>query len=193
MTIVEGDQKAPFSIATTLRCRGRRLPLSLDCSTYPWSIPYNAEYWAEASSTIFWVFGMNQPGIEPWSPGPLANTLTIMPMVCRNTIQLIRKGILSVRMGSNTVKQYCAMCICERIHEKWMWHKNFKEEGCLCKAKESARPLQSEEILENLWKRSQNPHSFDEYLIQILLNKFYLAQLEGCFVSFAETMSVLSY
>ena len=28
-----------------------------------------------ASSTIFWVFGMTQPGIEPRSPGPLANTL----------------------------------------------------------------------------------------------------------------------
>ena len=34
----------------------------------------------EASSTIFWVFGMTWPGIEPRSPGSLANTLTIMPM-----------------------------------------------------------------------------------------------------------------
>ena len=33
-----------------------------------------------ASSTIFWVFGMTQPGIEPKSAGPLANTQTIMPM-----------------------------------------------------------------------------------------------------------------
>ena len=32
-------------------------------------------------STIFWVFGMTQPGIEPWSPEPLANTLLIRPMV----------------------------------------------------------------------------------------------------------------
>ena len=30
-----------------------------------------------ASSTIFCVFGMTRPGIEPWSPGPLANTLLI--------------------------------------------------------------------------------------------------------------------
>ena len=30
--------------------------------------------------TIFWVFGKTQPGIEPQSPGLLANTLTIMPM-----------------------------------------------------------------------------------------------------------------
>ena len=34
-----------------------------------------------ASSTIFWVFSMTQPGIEPQSPGPLANTLLIRPMV----------------------------------------------------------------------------------------------------------------
>ena len=25
--------------------------------------------------SIFWVFGMTQLGIEPWSTGPLANTL----------------------------------------------------------------------------------------------------------------------
>ena len=31
----------------------------------------------EASSTIFWVFGMTRPGIEPRSSGPLANILTI--------------------------------------------------------------------------------------------------------------------
>ena len=34
----------------------------------------------EASSTIFCVFGMTQPGIEPRSPGPLANNLTAWPM-----------------------------------------------------------------------------------------------------------------
>ena len=32
------------------------------------------------SSTIFKVFGMTQPGIEPRSPGPLANTLTAGPI-----------------------------------------------------------------------------------------------------------------
>ena len=32
MTVVEGDQKAPFSIATTLRCRGGR-------NSFPWIAP----------------------------------------------------------------------------------------------------------------------------------------------------------
>ena len=34
-TLVEGDPKAPFSIATTPRCRGWALFHSLDCSTLP--------------------------------------------------------------------------------------------------------------------------------------------------------------
>ena len=33
-----------------------------------------------ASSIIFWVSSMSRPGIEPRSPGPLANTLLISPM-----------------------------------------------------------------------------------------------------------------
>ena len=32
------------------------------------------------SSTILKVFGMTWPGIKPRSPGPLANTQTIMPI-----------------------------------------------------------------------------------------------------------------
>ena len=31
----------------------------------------------EASYTIFWVFAMTRPGIEPRSPGPLANSLRL--------------------------------------------------------------------------------------------------------------------
>ncbi len=34
----------------------------------------------EISSTIFKVFGMTRPGIEPRSPGPLVNTLPTWPM-----------------------------------------------------------------------------------------------------------------
>ena len=31
----------------------------------------------EVSSTIFKVFSMTQPGIEPWSPGPLPNRVEL--------------------------------------------------------------------------------------------------------------------
>ena len=37
------------------------------------------------SSTIFWVFGMTRLGIEPRSPGPLANTLLIRLMATKKS------------------------------------------------------------------------------------------------------------
>ena len=55
---------------------GRVLLLSLDCSTLP--LIRTLYCWVlskEVSSTIFKVFGMTRPRIEPRSPGPLANTL----------------------------------------------------------------------------------------------------------------------
>ena len=42
-TLVEGYPKAPFSIATTPKCRGGRNSISWISSLYPWSLPYNAE------------------------------------------------------------------------------------------------------------------------------------------------------
>ena len=42
-TVVEGDQKAPFSIATTPRCRGGRYSFPWIAPLYPWYVPYIAE------------------------------------------------------------------------------------------------------------------------------------------------------
>ena len=81
--VIESDLKAPFSISTTPRCRGGRYSFVWIVPLYPWSVPYNAELSKEASSTIFWVFGMTWPGIEPRSPGPLANTLSCQCLVTR--------------------------------------------------------------------------------------------------------------
>ena len=72
-TVVKGDPKAPFSIATTPRCRGGHYSIPWIVPLYPCSWPYNAVLSKAASSTIFWVFGMMRPGIEPRSPGSLAN------------------------------------------------------------------------------------------------------------------------
>ena len=70
-TVVEGDQKAPFSIATTLRCRG-------GAPFYPWYASHIAECLARRYQVLFLiVFGTTRPRIEPRSPGPLANTLPI--------------------------------------------------------------------------------------------------------------------
>ena len=38
-----GDPMAPFSKATTSRCRGGRYSIFWIAPLYPWSLPYNAE------------------------------------------------------------------------------------------------------------------------------------------------------
>ena len=71
VTVVEGDQKAPLSIATTSRCTEGRY-------SFPWITPlylliHTLYCWVLSkgvSSIIFKVFGMTRPGIEPRSPGP---------------------------------------------------------------------------------------------------------------------------
>ena len=45
VTLVEGDPKAPFSIATTLWSRGEHSIPRTD-ALYPWFSPYRAECWA---------------------------------------------------------------------------------------------------------------------------------------------------
>ena len=42
-TLVESDPKAPFSIATILKCQVGRYSFPWIDPLYPWSVPYNAE------------------------------------------------------------------------------------------------------------------------------------------------------
>ena len=74
-TVVESNPKAPFSIATTPRCRKGYY-------SFPWIAPLTLDSYLTmllikqgGIKYHFWVFGTNQPGIEPWFPGPLTNTL----------------------------------------------------------------------------------------------------------------------
>ena len=77
-TVVGGGPEGSFSIATT----------SQDCSTLP--LIHTLYYWVlskEVSSTIFKDFGMIWLGIEPRSPGPLAN---------RELVKLFEYKIMSI-------------------------------------------------------------------------------------------------
>ena len=68
MTVVEGDQKAPFSIATTPRCKGGRNSFPWIAPLYPWYIPYIAEckarrYLVPFLKSLIWLdLGLN-PGL----------------------------------------------------------------------------------------------------------------------------------
>ena len=74
-TIVKGNQKAPFSIATKPRCRGGATPfpglLHFTLDTY---LILPSVKQGGIKNHFFKVFSMTWPGIEPRSPGPLANT-----------------------------------------------------------------------------------------------------------------------
>ena len=54
------------------------------------------------SSSIFKVFGMTRPGIEPRSPGPLANTLTAGPMSYHHVVPLARISLTLSRHFSQS-------------------------------------------------------------------------------------------
>ena len=51
----------------------------------------------------FWVFGMTQPGIEPRSPRPLANTLTARPM--SGSLIIIRSKIIIIKNRNGKKRQ----------------------------------------------------------------------------------------
>ena len=63
MTVVKGDQKAPFSIATTLRCRGGCYSFPRIAPLYPWYLPYARWYQVPFSKSLVWCnLGLN-PGL----------------------------------------------------------------------------------------------------------------------------------
>ena len=81
VTVVDGDQKAPFSIATTPRC-------SRGFYSFPWIAPLYPRYEPHIvvckarryQVPFFKVFGMTRPGIEPSTPGSLVSTLPTGPI-----------------------------------------------------------------------------------------------------------------
>ena len=67
---VEGDPKAPISIATTPRCMWGCYSISWIALLYPGSLLYNAECKARRHQVPFFlVFGITQPENEPGLPG----------------------------------------------------------------------------------------------------------------------------
>ena len=82
-TVVEGDLKAPFSIATKSRCRGGHYFLPRIPPLYPWYVSSNAECWTRKYQVPF--FGMTRPRTEPWCPRPLVKTLPTRPINRKDT------------------------------------------------------------------------------------------------------------
>ena len=71
-TVVEGDPKAPFSIATTPTCRGGRYSILWFAPLHPWSSPYNVEclarrYQVPFFESLVWLdLGLNPSLPDHW-------------------------------------------------------------------------------------------------------------------------------
>ena len=81
-TIIEGEQQAPFSITTKLRCRRGHY-------SFPWIAPRTLDLHLIMLNVnqggIKNHFSVTRLGIEPWSPGLLANIaqLTLIILIYR--------------------------------------------------------------------------------------------------------------
>ena len=88
LTKVEGKTKAPFSIATTLRCKGAFF-------SFPWIAPLTLDLYLrmlsvkqEASPTIFLSVWYDSAWDEPQPPGPYKEDLAINNqqwLICHKT------------------------------------------------------------------------------------------------------------
>ena len=77
MTVVEVNPKAPFSIATKVRCT--LVTYLIKLSVMQGGMKYH-----------FCVFGMTRPGIEARSPRPLAKTVPIRSMD-RSSVLILKR------------------------------------------------------------------------------------------------------
>ena len=96
----------------------RALHLSLDSSTLPL---IRTLYWwvlnKEVSSTIFKVFVMIRPGIEPRSPRPLVNTLPTRPICCVNFTTWMLTKCIEKRLDGNCTRMLQAI-----LNKSWEQH-----------------------------------------------------------------------
>ena len=95
-TLVKGDLKASFSIATTLRCRGGHYSIPLIIPLYTNLIKFSVKQ--GCIKYHFLVFGMTRPGFEPWFPGPLANTLLFQSLMY--TYMGGARGVVVITVGN---------------------------------------------------------------------------------------------
>ena len=73
-----------------------------------------------ASNAIFGIFSMTQPGIEPESPGPLVNTLPIMPIwqwtIKYQSEQKNKTGIVSSEYNVDMFLEKENELLCEHVY-----------------------------------------------------------------------------
>ena len=129
-TLVEGDLKASFSIATTLRCREVCYSIPRIASLYPWSSPYNAKCQARRHQVPFfeslmWLDLRLNPGLLDhwWTHYPLGRCPGyIYVIMIKNFIYIYIYIYIYIHTHTHT-QQDC-------MEKGWICHVILIEVGC---------------------------------------------------------------
>ena len=132
-TIVEGDPKAPFSLATKAKCRGERYSFPWIDLLYPWSLPCLCWVLSKVvSSTSVWVFGMTRPGIEPRSP-VFTSSSSIIQLITSYNIY----NVLPDQQEIIYVSPVRTRDLVWKTNRKWRERERERERVCVCVSRKS--------------------------------------------------------
>ena len=115
-TVVEGDQKAPFSIATTPRCKDGCYSIPWIAPLYPWYVPYIAEclamrYQVPFSKSLVW------HRIETLPHRPMSTALLFIHKWKENNwIRTFPQGISAISNAHCLVQDLKLVC---QVHFLW--------------------------------------------------------------------------
>ena len=114
-TIIEGDPKAPFSIATTSMCVSEGATPFFGLLHFPLILTLNAVKQG-GIKYHFWVFGMTRPRIEPRSSRPLANSTHFIYIIHRQTFVVsqlftMARHVGRLKLGSKSAHLYVRLSI----------------------------------------------------------------------------------
>ena len=145
---------------------GRVLLLSLNCSTLP--LICTLYCWVlskEVSSTIFKVFDMTRPGIEPRSPGPLAKILlTNLHIIIRFQVflsndnnfnqiylshwcdQTVTTNLMKVDLGTIGIKEYSALPRAPELEPRYQMQFSIIHRSILLGDKRCLTPQQGDTV-----------------------------------------------
>ena len=115
VTVVQGDQKAPFSIVSTLRCWRGRYSFPWIVPLYSWYLPFIAVCWTRRYQVPFlksWVWrdlGLN--------PGPPDHWQTLYPLSQRKKGYIVNQiDMFFLQLPSDGLNRTSTV-----LQQRWLW------------------------------------------------------------------------
>ena len=124
-TLFEGDQKTPFSIATTPTWRGGRYSILSIAPLHPWLLPYNAECYTRRYQVLFfkslvWLdLGLNPELPDHW------RTLNTLGQ------KLVLNQVIFIRVHDRQIVGACGVMVIVVVNRNCDPSSNLNEVVCI--------------------------------------------------------------